>query len=69
MGVFGSLSGRNVDKFEIAGIRPAKARSVVAPVIPSAPLVLECRLVAEYPAGDHVIVIDEVATGARRPKC
>jgi len=65
MEVFGSLSGRDVDKFEVARIRPAKARSVVAPVIPSAPLVLECRLVAEYPAGDHVIIIGEVVRAYR----
>jgi flavin reductase (DIM6/NTAB) family NADH-FMN oxidoreductase RutF len=65
MEVFGSLSGRDVDKFEAAGLRPERARSIVAPVIPSAPLVLECRLVAEYPVGDHVIVVGEVVRAYR----
>jgi Conserved protein/domain typically associated with flavoprotein oxygenases, DIM6/NTAB family len=65
MDVFGSLSGREVDKFEVAGIRPVRAERVVAPVIPSAPLILECRLVAEYPAGDHVIVVGEVVKAYR----
>jgi flavin reductase (DIM6/NTAB) family NADH-FMN oxidoreductase RutF len=65
MDVFGSLSGREVDKFGVAGIRPVRAERVVAPVIPSAPLILECRLVAEYPAGDHVIVVGEVVKAYR----
>jgi flavin reductase (DIM6/NTAB) family NADH-FMN oxidoreductase RutF len=65
MDVFGSLSGREVDKFEVAGIRPVRAERVVAPVIPSAPLILECRLVAECPAGDHVIVVGEVVKAYR----
>ena len=49
------LSGRDVDKFEVARIEPARARSIVAPLITSAPLVLECGLATEYPAGDHAI--------------
>ncbi|MDK6028818.1 flavin reductase family protein [Ignisphaera sp. 4213-co] len=60
MNIFGNLSGREVDKFEKAGIKPLKAEKVVAPLIPSAPLILECKLVAEYPAGDHIIVVGEV---------
>lgn len=65
MEVFGSLSGRDVDKFSVAGITPAKAKSVKAPVIPTAPLILECKLVAEYPAGDHIIVVGEVVKAYR----
>ena len=59
MNVFGSLSGRDVDKFAKAGIEPLKAQVITAPIIPQSPLVIECKLVAEYPAGDHVIVVGE----------
>lgn len=61
--VFGSLSGRSVDKFELAGIEPARAETVIAPIAPGFPVVLECRLVAEYEVGDHVLVIGEVVKG------
>lgn len=63
--VFGSLSGRDVDKFERSGIAPLRAESIVAPIIPGAPVVLECKLVAEYEAGDHVIVVGEVVKAYR----
>jgi flavin reductase (DIM6/NTAB) family NADH-FMN oxidoreductase RutF len=63
--VFGSLSGRSVDKFSVAGIEPAKAESVVAPIIPTAPLIMECRVVGEHTTGDHVIVVGEVVKGYR----
>ena len=59
MNVFGSPSGRSVDKFAKAGIEPLKAQAVTAPIIPQSPLVIECKLVAEYPAGDHVTVVGE----------
>lgn len=58
--VFGRLSSRDVDKFAKAGIQPMRAQSVTAPIIPDVPLVLECRLVAEHVAGDHVLFIGEV---------
>lgn len=60
MRIFGSMSSRDVDKFKEAGIEPAKAKAITAPIIPNAPLILECKLVAEHPAGDHIIVIGEV---------
>ncbi|MEM0371151.1 MAG: flavin reductase family protein [Ignisphaera sp.] len=61
--IFGSLSGRDRDKFELAGIQPIKAEKVVAPIIPGMPLSIECIFVAEHVAGDHVIVIGEVVKG------
>ena len=58
--IFGSLSGRDVDKFKLLGIEPVKARRITAPVIPTAPIIMECRVVGEHVAGDHVILIGEV---------
>lgn len=58
--VFGTLSGKSIDKFDKAEIKPLKAENVIAPIIPSAIIVLECKFVTEYTAGDHVIIIGEV---------
>jgi len=60
MNVFGMLSGKDVDKFEIANVRPHKAKKVLAPIIPSSPLILECEYVNEFIVGDHVVVIGKV---------
>ncbi|MEM4035888.1 MAG: flavin reductase family protein [Fervidicoccaceae archaeon] len=60
MRVFGELSGREADKFSVAGITPRPARRIVAPVISEAPVVLECNLVKTVEVGDHVLVIGEV---------
>lgn len=65
IGVFGSLSGKVLDKFTKAGIKPIRAEKVTAPIIPSMPAVMECELLAEYETGDHVIVIGEVVKGYR----
>jgi len=59
-GVFGTKSGRYVDKFKESGVKMGRARSIKAPIIEDSTLVLECRLVKEVEAGDHVIVIGEV---------
>ncbi|MEM0352757.1 MAG: flavin reductase family protein [Sulfolobales archaeon] len=66
--IFGSMSGKNLDKFEKARIEPARADKVVAPIIPGMPAIMECKLVLEYEAGDHVIVVGEVVKGYRGAK-
>lgn len=63
--IFGSLSGKNIDKFNLAGIQPIKAEKIVAPIIPGVPVAMECRYIAEYDAGDHVVIIGEVVKGYR----
>ncbi|MCS7099164.1 MAG: flavin reductase family protein [Sulfolobales archaeon] len=65
--VFGSLSGAAVDKFEVAGVKPARAEAVTAPVIPGAPVVIECRFVGEYEVGDHVLVVGEAVRAYSQP--
>lgn len=65
MGVFGSVSGWHVDKFVRSRIVPVSARRVVAPVIPNAALVAECRYVTEFRVGDHVLIVGEVVEAYR----
>lgn len=64
-GVFGTKSGRYMDKFKESGVKMGRARSIKAPIIEDATVVLECRLVKEVEAGDHVIVVGEVVDASR----
>lgn len=64
-GVFGSVSGRQVDKFEASGAKMAKAKSVTAPVLADAVISIECKLEKVVEAGDHVIVIGRVVDAYR----
>jgi flavin reductase (DIM6/NTAB) family NADH-FMN oxidoreductase RutF len=58
---FGTVSGRDADK--LAGIA-WHAGVLGAPVLRDAAAVLECRVTATTPAGDHVLVVGEVVAGA-----
>jgi flavin reductase (DIM6/NTAB) family NADH-FMN oxidoreductase RutF len=51
-----------VDEFEVAGLKPARARFVNAPYVEGCPAVMECRLFREIELGDatNVLVIGEV---------
>ncbi|MEM0453846.1 MAG: flavin reductase family protein [Sulfolobales archaeon] len=60
LNVFGVYCGRNVDKFELSGLKPACGRSVLAPVILNSPLVIECKFIQEFIVGDHVLIVGEV---------
>lgn len=60
LNVFGVLSGRDLDKFEAAGLKPISGRTVSAPIITNSPLIVECRLVNEISVGDHVMIVGEV---------
>jgi len=59
-GVFGSRSGRDIDKFSASGIEPINGRKVKAPIIPLSPVILECEYVNEFRTGDHVFIIGRV---------
>lgn len=58
--LFGKLSGRDVDKFKIAGVRFGRGRRIRAPVLLDAAQVMECVVEREVEAGDHVVVIGRV---------
>jgi len=58
--VCGEKSGREVDKFELAKLTPEKGVKVNAPLIKESPVSIECKVVKEIEAGDHVWFIGEV---------
>jgi flavin reductase (DIM6/NTAB) family NADH-FMN oxidoreductase RutF len=65
--VCGDNSGRDVDKFKLAGLTASPARRVNAPLIEESPLSIECKVVKVVETGDHVWFIGEVlATHVRK---
>lgn len=59
-GIFGSTTGRNMDKFEASKVSFFKAGSVTAPVLADATVALECKLEKIVEVGDHMLVIGRV---------
>ncbi len=59
-GVFGSVSGRQMDKFEESGVKMVKAKSVMAPALADAVVSIECKLEKIVEAGDHMLVVGRV---------
>ncbi|PLY04458.1 MAG: NADPH-flavin oxidoreductase [Desulfuromonas sp.] len=56
----GLRSGRDADKFKIAGLTPVAASEVAAPLIEECPLNLECRYLKEVELGDYRLVLGEI---------
>nr|HDO80375.1 flavin reductase family protein [Candidatus Bathyarchaeota archaeon] len=56
----GTISGRNFDKFSEAGLTPAPARRVRAPIIEECIAHLECKVVDVVRTGDHALFVGEV---------
>ncbi len=57
---FGSVSGRDVDKFKESGLTPVKSSLVNAPYIKEFPLVIECKLARTVELGLHTMFIGEI---------
>jgi len=57
---FGSVSGRDVDKFKVTGLNPVKCDLVDAPYIKEFPLVIECKLLQTIELGLHTMFIGEI---------
>ncbi len=57
---FGTVSGRNVDKFTESGLTGVKSELVNAPYIKEFPLVLECKLIRTIEIGLHTQFIGEI---------
>jgi len=56
----GSHSGRNVDKFEICNFEKENAKKIDCPRIKQAIGYLECKVVEELEAGDHVLFVAKI---------
>ena len=56
----GIASGRNVDKFAVAGLTPVRSDVVDAPYAAEFPVVLECRLLHTLEIGIHTQFIGEI---------
>lgn len=56
----GSVSGRDENKFEKAGLTPKPAKKVKPPLIEECVANIECKVVDRLPTGDHTLFIGEV---------
>jgi flavin reductase (DIM6/NTAB) family NADH-FMN oxidoreductase RutF len=57
---FGMVSGKNTNKFDAAGLTPAKATKVQAPYVGEFQMVLECKVIHTYEIGLHTQFIGEI---------
>jgi flavin reductase (DIM6/NTAB) family NADH-FMN oxidoreductase RutF len=57
---FGMVSGRNEDKFAVAGFTPIKGDKVDAPYVNEFPLILECRVIHILEIGLHTQFVGEI---------
>jgi len=63
--IFGKLSGRDVDKFAESKVKVVKGRSIDAPVILDAPIIIECKVENIVETGDHYIIIGRAVDAYR----
>lgn len=56
----GNVSGRDVDKFEEAGLTAERATQVKAPLIKECPLNLECKVIQSVTPGVHEVFLGQV---------
>lgn len=64
--ICGTNSGKDVDKFEKAGL--TKEEGVRMPLIKECPVSIECELVDEVEAGDHIFFIGKAVKTTKRFK-
>jgi flavin reductase (DIM6/NTAB) family NADH-FMN oxidoreductase RutF len=57
---FGVSSGRDTDKFQVAGLTPVRSDLVDAPYVKEFPLILECKLAHVFELGLHTQFVGEV---------
>lgn len=65
--LFGTKSGRDMNKLELSGTATVPATLVDCLLLDDAVANFECRLVGEYETGDHVIFVGEVLTAHVNP--
>lgn len=64
--ICGAKSGRDVDKFDAAGLTRETAELVSAPLIEECPVNIECVKTHEIETGDHVWFVGEIVAARRR---
>ena len=57
----GTVSGRELDKLQAAGLAVQPAEHVSAPCLVGFPLIIECRLINTIELGSHTMFIGEIA--------
>jgi flavin reductase (DIM6/NTAB) family NADH-FMN oxidoreductase RutF len=62
--ICGSISGRDVDKFEKAGLEREVGEKV--PLIKQCPVSIECEVVDEIKTGDHILFVGKVIKTIKR---
>ena len=62
--ICGRRTGKNEDKWAAAGLTPVPAQVVNVSAIAEALAHVECQVEAEYPGGDHVLVVGRVVAVA-----
>jgi flavin reductase (DIM6/NTAB) family NADH-FMN oxidoreductase RutF len=66
---FGIVSGRDVDKFAVAGLTPVRADFVDAPYVGEFPFVLECKVVHVAELGLHTQFVGEILDAKIEESC
>ncbi|MBN1886015.1 MAG: flavin reductase family protein [Candidatus Krumholzibacteriota bacterium] len=57
----GTVSGREKDKFALAGLTPLDGETVKAPIVAECPVNIECRVLKVVPLGAHDMFIGRVS--------
>jgi flavin reductase (DIM6/NTAB) family NADH-FMN oxidoreductase RutF len=65
----GMVSGRQVDKFERAGLTRAEGKEVAAPLVDECPLNIECTVSAAVPLGSHTLFVGRVLAVHLEERC
>lgn len=55
--ICGTKSGREVDKFKLAGLETTKSKSIRPPLVKNIPVQLECKVELMREFGDHWLVV------------
>ena len=66
---FGMFSGNRANKLEATGMHALPAKMVHAPIIEGFPIVLECKCIASYREGSHVMLIGHVENTSVLEEC
>ncbi|MDR1648701.1 MAG: flavin reductase family protein, partial [Synergistaceae bacterium] len=56
----GIVSGRNVNKFETAGLTPLKGEAVDAPLVAEFPVSMECKMTHVLELGSHDLFVGQI---------